>query len=267
VLIDTHAHINAPQFADDWAAVVSRAAEAGVGTILCVGYDLPTTERALALAETDPRIFASVGLHPNCVAEAAPGWQRTLERLVQHPRVVAVGETGLDYYREFTPRDLQLDALRWHLALAEEHGLPVILHNRDSDDDLTAAVLAWMERRDLGGAPGVLHSFCGSTAMMRRCVAAGFAVSFSGMVTFPNKSLAHVAEAAEAAPVEALLVETDSPYLAPVPFRGQRNEPAFVRAVAERVAALRSIPIEELEERTTENAQRVFPRLAGYGRG
>lgn len=263
MLIDTHAHINAPQFVDDLDSVVARAADAGVGAILCVGYDLPTTERAVALAEADPRVYASAGLHPNDVAAAPHGWQRRLERLALHPRVVAVGETGLDYYRDSTPRDLQLDALRWQLALADQLGLPVILHNRQSDDDLTAVVVEWSARRRGSHPPGVLHSFAGTAEMMQRCLDAGFAVSFSGMVTFANKSLAHVAAAAQEAPSDAVMVETDSPYLAPVPHRGRRNEPAFVRAVAERVAALRSISVEDIEHLTTANARRVFSRLDG----
>lgn len=262
MLVDTHAHLNSAEFDADLQEVLERAAAAGVGQLICIGYDLPSTERAIALADGDPRIYATAGLHPNSVSQAQTEWKSALERLAGHPRVVAIGETGLDYYRDWTPMDQQRDAFRWHLELADRAGLPVVVHNRESDDHVTATLRAWAERRLSRGAPGVLHSFCGGRAMMRDCAAAGYAISFSGMVTFRNRSLAHLADCAREAPAEAMLVETDCPYLAPVPHRGQRNEPAFVRAVAERVAALRALSMEEIERATTANARRVFPKLA-----
>jgi TatD DNase family protein len=261
VLIDTHAHINGPEFVDDFSGVLSRAVDNGVGRIVCVGYDIPTSRRAIELAEQHPALFATVGLHPNSVSEAPSDWQETIRRLATHPRVIAIGETGLDYYRDFTPRDLQTPALRWHLDLATELDLPVIIHNREANADTTAELLNWARARASTRPPGVLHSFAGDDPMMRACVEAGFAISFSGMITFATKSLAHLADIAKHVPDEALLVETDSPYLAPVPFRGRRNEPAFVRSVALRLAELRASPYEEIVKLTTHNARRVFPRL------
>jgi len=262
VLVDTHAHINGPEFEGDVAEVLQRAVESGVGRIVCVGYDIETSERAVALAERNPRLYATIGLHPNSVAQAPSHWKQALRGLASHPRVVAIGETGLDYYRDFTPPDAQLAALRWHLDLAAERNLPVVIHNREANADTTAELLTWAESRTPSSPPGVLHSFAGDREMMRACVAAGFAISFSGMVTFPTKSLAYLADVAAAAPDDAILVETDCPYLAPVPFRGRRNEPAFVRSVAGCLAELRGTTVAAIEEQTTRNALRLFPQLA-----
>lgn len=262
MLIDTHAHINGPEFGDDLPDVLGRAVENGVERILCVGYDIPTSQRAVALAEQNPRLFATVGLHPNSVSEASPDWKQTLRDLATHPRVVAIGETGLDYYRDFTPRALQGPALRWHLDLANELGLPVIVHNRDANADTTAELLGWARARLASRPLGVLHSFAGDEAMMRACAAAGFAISFSGMVTFSTKSLAYLSAVAAQVPDDALLVETDCPYLTPAPFRGRRNEPAFVRSVAARLAEIRGVSVDHIETITTRNARRVFTRLA-----
>jgi TatD DNase family protein len=245
--------------------VLERARAAGVGRIVCVGYDLPTSLQAVALAEQYDCIYAGVGLHPNSVAEAPHGWQNEIERLAQHPRVVAIGESGLDYYRDFTDPTVQRQGLQWHLKLADALGLPVIIHNRDSDADATETLTAWAATRVSKGVPGLLHSFAGSDKMLRACLGAGFAISFSGMVTFTNKSIRHVAEAARDVPGEALLVETDCPYLAPVPHRGQRNEPSYVRAVAERIAELRGVSLEEIAALTTANAARVFSRMEMAG--
>jgi TatD DNase family protein len=261
VLIDTHAHINGPEFEDDVADVLGRAVENGVGRVVCVGYDIPTSRRAVALADANPRVFATIGLHPNSVSEAPADWKQALRSLADHPRVVAIGETGLDYYRDFTPPELQTPALRWHLDLASEMDLPVIIHNRDANAETTAELLAWMRRRSSAASPGVLHSFAGDEVMMRTCADAGFAISFSGIVTFATKSLAYLSEIAARVPEAALLVETDSPYLAPVPFRGRRNEPSFVRSVAARLADLRGVTPEHIAAVTTKNACRVFPRL------
>ena len=238
-----------------------RSEEAGVATIICVGYDVETSRQAVALAGQDPRVYATVGVHPNDVAAAPTDWKGTVSQLARQPRVVAIGETGLDYYRDNTPREDQIVALRWHLDLADELELPVVLHNRESDEDLTEQLLRWCATRVRTTPPGVLHSFCGSAHMMGECARAGFAISFSGMVTFANRSLAYLGDVVKQVPTGALLVETDSPYLAPVPHRGSRNEPSFVRAVAERVAELRGVTIGEIERTTTSNAGRVFPRI------
>jgi TatD DNase family protein len=261
LLIDTHAHLSADAFANDLDAVLERAAAAGVGQIVCVGYDLATSAGAIALAERYPHISPTVGLHPNSVAEAPADWRERLSALARHPRVVAVGETGLDYYRNWTPPEQQLAALRWHLELADELGLPVVIHNRDASVDVQAELERWADQRTAETPPGVLHSFTGDEAMMRACVDAGFAISFSGMVTFSNRSTDYLRDIARVVPTDALMVETDAPYLAPTPYRGQRNEPAYVRATAERVAVARDTSPEEIERITTANARRTFGRL------
>jgi len=261
LLIDTHAHVNGPEFEGEVPAVLDRAMAAGVERIVCVGYDVPTSLRAVELAEQYPAIFASVGVHPNSIDESPAGWREEIEHLAHHPRVVAIGESGLDYYREFTAAAHQREGLEWHLQLADALALPIIIHNRDSDVHVTSALTIWAGARASRGAPGLLHSFAGSDEMLQACIDAGFAISFSGMVTFTNKSIRHVAEAARRVPDERLLVETDCPYLAPVPFRGKRNEPAFVRAVAERVAELRGVELEKIMALTTANASRVFARM------
>jgi TatD DNase family protein len=261
VLIDTHAHLSGEAFASDLDDVLARAATAGVGQIVCVGYDLATSNGAIALAERYPHIFATVGMHPNSVAEAPDDWQTQIETLARHPRVVAVGETGLDYYRDWTPPPQQQMAFRWHLDLADQLELPIVIHNRDANEDVRTELERWASTRSSAAPPGVLHSFAGDEAMMHACVAAGFAISFSGMVTFANRSLDALRDVARQVPERALMVETDAPYLAPTPHRGQRNEPAYVRATAERIAAARDTSTEEIERLTTENARRTFHRL------
>ena len=262
MLIDTHAHINGPEFSEDLPDVLNRAVESGVERIICVGYDLPTSERAVALADRHPALFAAVGLHPNSVAQAGQGWDRVLRDLAAHPRVVAIGETGLDYYRDFTPPAAQRAALGWHLDLANELDLPVIIHNRQANADITAELLGWVKTRSSPTPPGVLHSFAGDQQMMQACSEARFAISFSGMVTFSTRSLSYLSDVARQVPDEALLIETDSPYLAPAPFRGRRNEPAFVRQVASRLAELRDSSLDEIAQLTERNARRVFPLLS-----
>jgi TatD DNase family protein len=267
LLIDTHAHLSADEFAGDLDVVLERAAAAGVGQIICVGYDLLTSEGAIALAERHPQIYATVGLHPNAVAEAPPDWKSRLEMLAGHPRVVAIGETGLDYYRDWSTPDQQLPALQWHFELADELELPVIIHNRDANAAITSELQQWAAHRSATTVPGVLHSFTGDEAMMRACVAAGFAISFSGMVTFKNRSTDYLRDVARLVPDDALLVETDCPYLAPTPHRGTRNEPAYVRTTAEIVASTRGTSIDEVERITTANARRTFARIGSTIRG
>jgi len=265
LLIDTHAHVNGPEFEGEVPAVLDRAMAAGVERIVCVGYDVPTSLRAVELAEQYPAIFASVGVHPNSIDESPAGWREEIEHLAHHSRVVAIGESGLDYYREFTTLEHQREGLAWHLQLADALDLPIVIHNRDSDADVTTALTEWAATRSAKGVPGLLHSFAGSHEMLQACLAAGFAISFSGMVTFTNKSIRHVGEAARQVPDDALLVETDCPYLAPVPFRGKRNEPAYVRSVAERVAELRGAELDQIMALTTANARRVFARMEVAG--
>lgn len=256
MLVDTHAHLMDTAFANDLPAVLARAAAAGVVAMVCVGYDEESSNAAVALAEQHPHILAAVGIHPNAASSAAPGAFKRLERLARHPRVVGIGETGLDNYRKRTRPEVQREWFQRHLDLAAELRLPVIVHNREADAETAPMLSAWA--RETGGT-GVLHCFAGGDAMLDDGLAAGFTVSFAGPITY--KSAATLAERAARTPLGRIVVETDCPYLPPHPHRGQRNEPAYVRLTATRLAELQGVPLEVLERATTENAKRVFPAL------
>lgn len=253
-LIDTHAHLALQQFDADRAAVISRAQEAGVARIVEVGYDLPSSQAAVALAEAHPAIYAVVGLQPNHVHEAPADYLEQVRALAAHPRVVAIGEIGLDYYWMRAPAALQEQVFRAQLALARELALPVVIHSRDAHADMLR-ILADAAH----GLAGIMHSFSGDWEYARGCLELGFLLSFSGPLTYAKATALH--EVARQAPLAMLLTETDSPFLAPHPHRGQRNEPAHVRLVAERLAALRGEPLPVIAEQLWANAARIFPRM------
>ncbi|HZS03120.1 MAG TPA: TatD family hydrolase [Chloroflexota bacterium] len=253
MLVDSHAHLMDPAFAGEVDAVLERAAAAGVQTIVCVGYDLDSSRAAIALAATYPNIFATVGVHPNYLAAAPPDWLSQVRELARAPRVVGIGETGLDYYRTYTPPDRQRHGLQAHFDLADDLGLPVVIHCREAETDLLAALAARPAGR---GARGVLHCFSGSAATMEAAVAAGYYISLAGTVTFKNA--AGLRAVAAAVPAERLLVETDCPYLSPMPHRGQRNEPARVRLTAACIAEARGESFDAVARQTTANAARLF---------
>jgi TatD DNase family protein len=250
-LIDTHAHVATAQFDADRADVLARAADAGVTRIIEIGYDLESSRAAVALAEAHPQIYAVVGLQPNHVHQAPEGWEGELRALAARPKVVGIGEIGLDYHWMAAPPDLQERFFRDQLAIARELGLPVVIHSREAQHD-TLRILGDAARDQ----PGIMHSFSGGWAYAQACLEIGFLLSFSGPLTFPKASDLH--EAARLAPLEMLLTETDSPYLSPHPHRGKRNEPARVRLVAERLAALRGLPLDAVADQIWRNAERVF---------
>lgn len=254
-MVDTHAHLDFPDYDGDRAAVLARAWAAGLSAIVTVATDAAAARRALALAEEEPRVHVAVGLHPHEAARLEQEWPE-LERLAAHPRVVAVGETGLDYHRPEADREAQREAFRRHLRLARRLGLPVIVHARDAHDEALSLLAAEGE----GRLPGVMHCF---TADLRTAAAAlelGLHISFSGIVTFRN---AHQVRAAAAAvPGERLLAETDCPFLSPHPHRGERNEPARVALVVAELARLRGESPEQVARQTAANAFRLF-RLPG----
>jgi TatD DNase family protein len=258
MLVDTHAHLMDPAFGGDVPEVLRRASEAGVAAIVCVGYDEESSRQAIRLAETHPRILAAVGVHPNYAAQAEPGAFDRVSRLARHPRVVGVGETGLDNYRAFTPSKVQREWFVRHLDLALELDLPVIVHNRQADDQMAEILRRW-SADSAGRGRGVLHCFSGGPALLQAGLAAGFSISFAGPLTYKNAG--ELPLRAVEVPLDRLLVETDCPYLTPVPMRGRRNEPAFLRFTAERLADLRGMEPSALARVTTENAQRVFARL------
>jgi TatD DNase family protein len=257
-LVDTHCHLDAPQFeGDSPAALVARARSAGVTRLVTIGTDVKTSESAVALAKAHEGVWATVGVDPNDAAGWGDADLARLEALTAEPEVVAIGEIGLDYYWNRAPREVQARAFRAQLELAESVGLPVVIHNRDADVDTEAALLEWAAGRTDGDRPlGVLHCYAGDLAMAERLVAAGFLVSLAGIVTFKNAARTH--EVAARLPLEAIVLETDAPFLAPHPHRGARNEPAFVPLVAARVAELRELAVEAVAGATTANAERLF---------
>lgn len=260
-LVDTHCHLMDPAFEADRASVVERARTAGVSQMVLVGYDRESSEAALALVKDVPGSVASVGIHPNSAFEAATDDYARIEHLVQREEVAAIGETGLDYFRQFTPPARQRESFDWHLRLAERMRKPVIVHNRQADADIAHALERSAARRPADHCPGVLHCFSAEDpAYLQRMLDAGYFVSFAGSLTF--KSAANLRAMAERVPLDRLLVETDCPYLAPVPHRGRRNEPAFLSSTAAHLARVHGMSLEALAPILMANSLRVFPALA-----
>jgi TatD DNase family protein len=253
-LFDTHAHLDDERLRDDLPAVLERAAAAGLTHVLCVATTAADSARGAAIAQRYPPVWASVGVQPNHVAEAGPGDWDDVVRLAGAPRVVALGETGLDRHWDFTPFPQQEDYFARHLALARRLGKPVVIHCREAEADLVRVLRADYERH--GPVRGVLHSFTGDWPTAEACLAMGLYVSFAGMVTYKNAG--DLRAVAARVPADRLLVETDCPYLAPVPVRGRRNEPAYVAHTAAALAAVRGVPADELAAQTTQNALALF---------
>ena len=251
MLIDSHAHIQLDRFDPDREAVLERAQAAGVHTILVIGFDLETSRGAITLAEEYDQIYATVGMHPHDAKDLEDETVRIFRDLAAHPKVVALGEMGLDYYRNLSPHPIQKAAFERQLDLAEELDLPIVIHNRDAYHD----ILPILQTRR-GKVRGVMHCFSGDVEIMYKSLALGFYIGIGGPVTY-RKSEA-LQEVARKVPTNALLVETDCPWLAPQFRRGKRNEPAYVRATAEKVAELRGISLEEIGEITTRNFESLF---------
>ena len=252
MLIDTHAHVQVRQFRNDRAQVIEAAFAEGVERLIVPGIESESSKEAVALAAAYPgRLFAAVGTHPHDASTLTPAVLEEQRRLAREPGVVAIGEIGLDFYRDLSPRPVQREALVAQCALARELDLPVILHNRESHAEMMAAL------REHGvGLRGVFHCFIGDKAMARDALDVGFYLSFAGPVTYPRNT--ELAEVAAWAPLDRVLVETDCPYLAPQPLRGKRNEPRHVIHTARYIAELRGIPFEELAAATTSNATTLF---------
>lgn len=238
-------------------AVLDRAAQSGVDKIIIPGIDHETTESAMELAEAHEAIFFAAGVHPNAASGWQEDWLQRLEAVVSHPKCVAIGEIGLDFYREHCPPQVQEIALRSQLALAERAGLPVIIHCRQAFETLWPILAAWHARSP--NNMGVLHAFDETADVIPAVTAGGFYIGVGGAYTYKNKPLREAV--LRQAPLDSLLLETDAPYLTPVPYRGKRNEPSYIRYTAEKVAAVRGIPAEELLGTVYENTHRLFPRL------
>ena len=252
MLTDSHCHLDDRQFRRDQRQVLERARQEGVDTIVCVGYDLPSSREVVALAEKHEGLYAVVGVHPHDAREVDEDTYRDLERLAQSPRVVAIGEMGLDYYRDLSPRQTQQQVFRRQIQLARRLQKPVVVHDREAHQE----VMRILREEKAAEVGGVLHCFSGSWEMAQECLKLGFYISLAGPVTYHNARRPQ--EIACRVPLDRLLLETDAPYLTPEPLRGRRNEPANVRLVAEKIAALRGISLEELAAATTANARRVF---------
>ncbi len=260
-LVDTHCHLDFNTFDNDRDAVLERAEEAGVVRILNPGIDIASSRESVALAEKHPILHAAVGVHPNDALSWSSDTTRKLEELVEHPKVVAVGEIGLDYYRDRAPRELQKKIFIDQLSIAADRGLPVVIHNRDATADVLDILAEWtsgLERLnpDLAKHPGVLHSYSSDLASARKAITYGFDIGFTGPLTF--KKADELREVAASIPVENILIETDAPFLAPQPKRGSRNEPSYVRFVAEKLAELRELSIESIIQVTYVNANKLL---------
>lgn len=256
MFIDSHCHINFPDLAIRLPDILQKMADNKVSHAMCVSVDLPDFPQVLALAEQYPNIYASVGVHPDYEDTPEPTVEQ-LVNLAQHPRIIAIGETGLDYYR--TPGealDWQRERFRVHIRASRQTQKPLIIHTRAASEDTISILQEEGASPDKGGVAGVMHCFTESQEVADAAIALGFYISFSGIVTF--KSAKALQEVARNVPLERMLIETDSPYLAPVPFRGKVNEPGLVRHVAEFIADLRGISVEEVARHTTQNFQDLF---------
>jgi TatD DNase family protein len=253
-LFDTHAHLDDDRFRDDLPAVIDRATAAGVAHIVCVATTAADSGRCMEIAGRFPTVWASVGIQPNTVAEAAPLDWSEVEKLAATPRVVALGETGLDRHWDFTPFPQQEDYFARHLDLSRRTGLPVIIHCREAEADVVRMLQTEFDR--FGPIRGIMHSFAGDQATADACLAMGLFISFAGMVSYKNAF--NLRAVAATIPAERVLVETDCPYLAPVPVRGKRNEPAYVAHTAALLAELRGTSAAEFASQTTRNALALF---------
>lgn len=257
MLVDSHCHLDSHEFDEDREAVIDRALNAGVSRMVAVGtgegpHDLDVGVR---LADRHEPLFATVGVHPHDAAKAENDALKRVLELARHPKVIAIGEIGLDYHYDFSPRDRQREIFAAQLAIAVEMGLPVVVHTREAWDDTFDLIERHWKPAEI---PGVMHCFTGGPVEAQRCLALGFYLSFAGIVTFPKS--VDIQQAAREAPDNRILVETDAPYLAPVPKRGKRNEPAFVAHTAAKVAALRGTDAASFGALTTANFERLFGR-------
>ncbi|SNB69675.1 TatD family hydrolase [Thermoflexus hugenholtzii] len=254
ILIDTHCHLDDPAFDPDREEVLARARMAGVEILILPGVEPEGIPRALALAERHPGLYVAVGIHPHVASQFSSQLLAQLRSWARHPRVVAIGEIGLDFYRDRSPREAQREAFRAQLELAGELGLPVIIHQREAREAVMEELERWLAARP--GARGVLHAFSGDPAMARIAVKWGFLLGIGGPLTYPRAE--SLREAVRAVGLDGLVLETDAPYLPPQPHRGRRNEPAYLRNVAEALAQLLGLPMEQIARQTTANACRLF---------
>jgi TatD DNase family protein len=252
MLFDTHVHLNAEQFSEDLNEVIDRARMEGVQYMVVVGFDRPTILKAMELIEEYDFIYASIGWHPVDAIDMRDEDLEWIEELAKHPKVVAIGEMGLDYYWDKSPKDLQQEVFRKQIQLAKKVKLPIVIHNREA----TADIVTILKEENAAEVGGIMHCFSGSVEVAKECVEMNFYISLGGPVTFKNAKKPK--EVAQEIPLNKLLIETDCPYLAPHPYRGKRNEPSYVKLVAEQIAELKGLSYEEVSQVTTENAKILF---------
>lgn len=252
MLTDSHTHLNAEQFKDDQAEVIQRALDAGVTRIVNVGFNRETIPSSIELAEKYDFIYTTVGWHPVDAIDMMPGDLEWIESLCKHEKVVAIGEIGLDYYWDKSPKDVQQRVFREQIRLARKLGMPIVIHNRDAHQD----ILHILKEEKAAEVGGIMHCFSGSWETAKQCLDMNFHISFGGPVTFKNA--VQPKEVLAQVPLDRLLIETDAPYLTPHPFRGKRNETGYVRLVAETAAEIRGMTLEEIAEITTQNAIRLL---------
>jgi len=252
MFIDTHVHLNADQYTEDLQEVIDRALEAKVETMVVVGFDRKTIEKTMQLIDQYDFVYGVIGWHPVDAIDCTQEDLNWIEELTAHPKIVGIGETGLDYYWDKSPKDVQQALFRKQIHLAQKVNLPIIIHNRDATGD----VVRILREENAASVGGVMHCYSGSVETAHECIAMNFMISLGGPVTFKNARMPK--EVATEIPLEHLMIETDAPYLAPHPYRGKRNEPAFVPLVAEEIARLKGVTIEEIAQVTTANAKKFF---------
>jgi TatD DNase family protein len=255
MLVDSHCHLDFPDFAAERDAVIARAKAAGVGTMVTISTHVGRFDAIRAIAEAHPEVWCTVGTHPHHAAEEPDVSVEELLRLAEHPRCVGIGEAGLDYHYDRSPRDIAERVFRTHIAAARASGLPLVIHARDADDDMIRIL---REETGQGAFKAVLHCFSSGAELARVGVALGFMVSFSGILTFKRSD--DLRAIAAEVPLDRLLVETDAPYLAPQPWRGKRNEPAYVAHTASVLADVKAVPLDRISDQTTENFFRYFDK-------
>jgi TatD DNase family protein len=257
-LIDTHCHLNFDSYDADRAEMMTRAAAVGVTRVINPGIDAETSRAALELTRQYAGVYAAVGIHPNSTAAYVESDISAIAELAHEPKVVAIGEIGLDYYRDYSPKQQQFRAFEAQLALAAKLELPVIIHNREAHDDIMGILETWVSDlpSSLRKRPGVLHSFSAPQEIADRALAAGFYLGFTGPITYKNADL--LRRTAAAIPLDRMVVETDGPFLTPFPHRGKRNEPAYIPHIVDRLASLRRLTTAQISEATTANAVRLF---------
>ncbi|MEP7030873.1 MAG: TatD family hydrolase [Pseudolabrys sp.] len=256
MLVDSHCHLDFPDFANELDAVVERARAAGIGRMVSICTRVRKHAQILAIAEKFPDVFCSVGTHPHNAHEELDIGARELIDIAKHPKVVAIGEAGLDYHYDKSPRDAQAQGFRQHIAAARETGLPLVIHSREADADM-AKILS--EETEKGAFPAVLHCYTGGRALAFKAMALGLYVGFTGILTFKNGQ--DLRDIAKDLPADRVLVETDAPFLAPLPYRGKRNEPSYVVETAKVLAQTRGVSLDEITRQTTENFFRLFNKV------